>query len=103
MPKNKNKRTAVSPKDREEELVSLAYDVAEEQMRNGTATSQVITHFLKLGSLREQKELETMDMKNEFVAQKIELMKSQERNKEIAEEAMRAFRSYQPGGDEYET
>ena len=55
MPKS-NRRKALTPEAREKQLIALAMDVAEERLRNGTASSQEVTHFLKLGSMREQKE-----------------------------------------------
>lgn len=53
-------RAALTPEAREKQLIALAIDVAEEQMRNGTASSQVISHFLKLGSTRAQIEKELL-------------------------------------------
>ena len=55
-------RAALTPEAREKQLIALAIDVAEEQMRNGTASSQVISHFLKLGSTRAQIEKELLDL-----------------------------------------
>lgn len=54
-------RAALTPEAREKQLIALAIDVAEEQMRNGTASSQVISHFLKLGSTRAQIEKELLE------------------------------------------
>ena len=49
-------RPALTPEARENQLISLAVDLAEQQLRDGTASSQVITHYLKLGSTREKTE-----------------------------------------------
>jgi len=54
-------RPALSPEARENQLVSLAVDLAEKQLRDGTATSQVITHYLKLGSTKEKIEKEILN------------------------------------------
>ena len=51
-------RRALSPEAREQQLVAMATDLAEKQLRDGTASSQVITHYLKLGSTRERLEQE---------------------------------------------
>lgn len=52
------RRPATSPEAQEKRMISLAIDLAEKQLREGTASSQVITHYLKLGSQREKLEEE---------------------------------------------
>ena len=54
-------RPALTPEARENQLVSLAVDLAEQQLRDGTASSQVITHYLKLGSTKERLEKEKLE------------------------------------------
>lgn len=94
----RRRKPATTPEDRENELVSLAYDVAEEQMRAGTASSQVITQFLKLGSSREQLEQERIRHENELTEAKIEAMASANRMEELYANAINAMKSY--SGDE---
>ncbi len=96
-------RPALSPEARENQLVSLAVDLAEEQLRNGTATSQVITHYLKLGSSREKLEKEKIALENELVKAKTEAVASTKDIKEMYEAAMASFRKYsgQEEEDEY--
>ena len=53
-----NRRPALTPEARENQLISLAVDLAEKQLQEGTASSQVITHYLKLGSTKERIEKE---------------------------------------------
>ena len=60
----KRGRPALTPEARENQLISLAIDLAEQQLRDGTASSQVITHYLKLGSTKEK--LEREKLKNEI-------------------------------------
>lgn len=88
------RKPATTPEGRENELVSLASDVAESQMRAGTASSQVITHFLKLGSTRERLEQERLEHENELTRVKIEQIESQKRVEELYMEALNAMRSY---------
>ena len=45
-------RPALTPEARENQMISLAVDLAEKQLMEGTASSQVITHYLKLGSTK---------------------------------------------------
>jgi len=75
-------------------MVSLAHDLAETQIRNGTASSQVITHFLKLGSSRELLEQERLRHENELTRVKIEAVESQKRVEELYRNALNAMRSY---------
>lgn len=92
--KPRHKRPATTPEGRENEMVSLAIDLAEQQIRNGTASSQVITHFLKLGSTREKLEQERLEHENELTKVKIEAIESQKRVEELYKEALDAMRSY---------
>lgn len=91
------RRPATSPEGRENELVSLASDLAEQQIRAGTASSQVITHFLKLGSTRERLEQQRLEHENELTRVKIEAIESQKRVEELYMEALNAMRSYAGG------
>jgi hypothetical protein len=75
-------------------MVSAAIDLAESQIRAGTASSQVITHFLKLGSSRELLEQERLAHENELTRVKIEQLESQKRVEELYLEALQAMRSY---------
>ena len=87
-------RPATTPDGRENQLVSQAIDLAEQQIQSGTASSQVITHFLKLGSTREQLEQERLEHENELTRVKIEALESQKRVEELYMEALTAMRSY---------
>lgn len=87
-------RPATTPEGRENQVVSQAIDLAEQQIRDGTASSQVITHFLKLGSTREQLEQERLRHENELTKVKIEALESQKRVEELYKEALDAMRSY---------
>jgi len=75
-------------------MVSAAIDLAEQQIRSGVASSQVITHFLKLGSSREQLEQQRLEHENELTRVKIEALESQKRVEELYMEALTAMRSY---------
>jgi hypothetical protein len=75
-------------------MISAAHDLAEKQIRNGTASSQVITHFLKLGSSRERLEQQRLEHENELTRVRIEAIESQKRVEELYMEALQAMRSY---------
>lgn len=97
----KRGRPATTPEGRENQIINQAYDLAERQIQDGTATSQVITHFLKLGSSREQTERERMRHETELLRVKVEAQNSQQRIEELYTEALGAMRQYQ-GQDEPE-
>lgn len=90
----KRGRPALTPEARENQLISLSYNVAEEQLRNGTASSQVITHFLKLGSVKAQLELEKIKRENTLLEAKAEAIESTKRIEAIYLEAISALKSY---------
>lgn len=92
--RTRSRRPATTPEGRENELISAATDLAEKQIRNGTASSQVITHFLKLGSTRERLEQQRLEHENELTRVKIEAIESQKRVEELYLEALQAMRSY---------
>lgn len=92
--KETRRRRATTPEGRENQLVSDAIDLAEQQIRAGTASSQVITHFLKLGSTRERLEQQRLEHENELTRVKIEALESQKRVEELYAEALMAMRSY---------
>ena len=93
-PEQTRRKPATTPEGRENELVSKATDLAERQILEGTASSQVITHFLKLGSTRERLEQERLEHENELTRVKIEALESQKRVEELYKEALSAMRSY---------
>lgn len=88
------KRPALTPEARENQMISLAEDLAERQLLEGTASSQVITHYLKLGSMKERYEMEKLKAETELQKAKIEALASTKRIEELYEDAMSAFREY---------
>lgn len=93
------RRPALTPEAREGQLVSLAVDLAEKQLQEGTASSQVITHYLKLGSMREKLERERLEEENKLLRAKAEAIRSAKRSEELMQEAIAAFRNYSGQGD----
>lgn len=87
-------RPATTLEGREAQLVSLAVDLAEKQLREGTASSQVMTHYLKLGSTREQLEQERLIRENELLRAKNEQLASAKKVEELYAAALDAMRSY---------
>lgn len=88
------RRPAINPEARENQMISLAVDLAEKQLIEGTATSQVITHYLKLGSTKEKIEKEILENKKELIKAQTESMQSAQRVEELYENALNAMRAY---------
>ena len=108
MPKNKKIqntntdrkiRPALTPEARENQLISLAVDLAEKQLQEGTASSQVITHYLKLGSTKERIEREILEKQKELITARTESLQSAKKVEELYENAINAMRNYSGQGD----
>lgn len=85
---------ALTPEARENQLIALAVDEAERQMREGTASAQVITHFLKLGSTKERLEKEKLEQENQWLKAKTENLQAAKRIEELYANALKAMRVY---------
>lgn len=92
-------RPALTPEARENQLIYLATDLAEQQLRDGTASSQVITHYLKLGTTRERLEKELLEREVELKKAKTENLKSMQKIEELYDAAINAMRRYNGQGD----
>jgi hypothetical protein len=88
------RRPATTPEARENQLVAAAVDLAEQQIINGTASAQVLTHYLKLGSTREKLEQARIAHENELLRVKVEALESQKRVEELYKDALDAMRAY---------
>ena len=100
-PPKRRRPPATTPEARENQLISLAVDLAEKQLSKGTASSQVITHYLKLGSTKERIEKEILEKQKELIIAKTEAMKSAKKVEELYMNALNAMRAYSGhGGDD---
>lgn len=93
-PVQKKIRPATTPEARENQLIALAVDLAEKQLMEGTASSQVITHYLKLGSTKEKIEKEILQEQKKLVQAKTENLQSAKRIEELYTKAIDAMKSY---------
>lgn len=92
-------RPALTPEARENQLISLATDLVEKRLREGTASSQETTHFLKLASTKARLEKQILEKQAELITAKTETLKSHKKVEELCTEAMKAFRNYIGQGD----
>ena len=96
-------RPALTPEARESQCISLAYDLAEQQLRDGTASSQVISHFLKQGTEKERLERVKIERENILLAAKAEALESAKRVEELYADAITAMKTYSgASGDDNE-
>lgn len=87
-------RPGLTPESRENQLISLAIDLAEKQLREGTASSQVISHFLKLGSTTNMLEKVILEKQKDLITAKTEAIKSGKVIEELYTNALAAMRKY---------
>ena len=95
-------RPALNPEARENQLISLAIDLVEQRLLDGTASSQETTHFLMLGSTKERREREKLEEEVKLLKAKTENLQSMKRSEELMEEALKAFRTYSGQDDSNE-
>jgi hypothetical protein len=96
--KTKRRPPATTPESRENQMIALAVDVAEQQLSEGTASSQVITHYLKLGSTKETIEKQKLQEELLLLKAKTEAMASSKRVEELYKNALDAMRNYTGNG-----
>lgn len=92
--KPKRRPPATTPEARENQLISLAVELAETQLIEGTASAQVITHFLKLGTTREELEKEKLRRENNFLEAKSNALASSGHMEELYQKAILSMRKY---------
>jgi hypothetical protein len=85
---------AITPEARENQLIAASYDLAEKQIEDGTASAQIITHFLKMGTQRERLERAKIEQENLVLKAKIDAMASSARVEEMYGKALSAMRAY---------
>ena len=104
-PSNSNKKTirpAMTPEAREQQLISLAVDLVEQRLIDGTASSQETTHFLKLASRKAKLEAERAELENELIKAKTQAIHDQADMKTLYKEAIAAMRRYSGHGSDSE-
>lgn len=97
--KGRSKKPAATPEGRERQLISLAVDLAEKQLTNGTASAAVITHYLKMASKRENLEREILERQSKLLEAKAEAVTSGKENEERTKKALEALKSYGTGNN----
>lgn len=85
---------AITPQDREDQLIALAVDLAEQRLRDGTASNQLIAEIMKLGTTKERLQKEKLQRENEMLRAKTEAIEAQKHTDEIYKKALDAMRSY---------
>lgn len=96
-------RPALSPEARENQMIALAVDLAERQLLEGNASSQVITHYLKLGSTKERIEKEILEKQKDLIEAKTQTLQSAQRVEELYSNALSAMKKYSGQDDFYDS
>lgn len=100
---NSNKkpmRPALTPEARENQLISLAIDLVEQRLLDGTASAQETTHFLKLASRKAKLEVERAELENKLIEAKTQAINDQADMKTLYKDAIAAMRRYSGHADE---
>jgi len=95
----KTMRPALTPEADEQQMISLATDLAKKQLLDGTASSQVITHYLNLASSKKKLESEIMELQKDLLVAKTEAIRSTKTIEELYSNAIKAMRRYSGNGD----
>lgn len=91
---------AISPRGRESQLKAAALDLAEQKIKDGTASSQLLTLVLKMDHRREERELELLEYQIELTKAKRDAIKSGEKDAKLYQDALDAFKRYAGVEDE---
>lgn len=101
-PKKPRRPPATTPEARENQMIAMAVDLAERQIADGTASAQVITHFLKLGTTRERLEQQKLSRENELLKARAESLAANKGAEELYGKALKAMRTYSGQDDDDE-
>lgn len=97
--KTKKRKPAMTPEGRETQLINLAYNLAEDQLREGTASPSIVNHFLKLSTKRETLELENLASKAKLQEAKAQQIDTAQENEELTKAAIEAMKNYSGSND----
>lgn len=97
-PQKRRRPPATTPEARENQMIALAVDLAEKQLIEGTASSQVISHFLKLATSRERLEKDILEKQRDLIQAKTEAIQSSKNIESLYKDAMKAFGTYSGRG-----
>lgn len=95
-------RPAMSPEAKEQQMIGLAIDCCEQRMRDGTASSAEICHYLKLGTTKARLELEILEHEKQLVIAKTESIRKAEESSALYAEVIKAMKIYKGEEDEEE-
>ena len=94
IPDTKPMRPAINPEMREQQLISLAVDLVEQRLRDGTASAQETVHFLKLASAKAKHDTERAALENEMIRAKTQAIRDQADMKTLYKDAIEAMKRY---------
>ena len=92
--KKRKNELATTPEGREAQLIAAAVDLAEKRILDGTASNQLLIHFLKRADPKEKIEKEILERQKDLIVAKTENLESQKRTEELYQKAIDAMRIY---------
>jgi len=100
--KPRKPKPATTAEARENQLIAAAVDLAEKQISEGTASAQVITHFLRLGTAKERLEREKLAAEHKLLLARVDALDSNKEIQKMYAEALKAIRLYGGNSEEEE-
>lgn len=94
---------AFTLEQREDQLASLAYNLAEQRLRDGSASNSLIEKFIDRGSSKAKLENEKLRRENELLVAKVKAVEASSDIKELYIKAMKAMKEYTGDGNDDET
>lgn len=99
---NGKRKPARNPRDRENQMISLAVDCAEERIRSGKASDTLLCHYLKLGTTRYSLEKEKLEKENELLRAKTDAIERDKNRDELYNKVISMFKQYRGEPEDYE-
>lgn len=91
---DKASKPSMTVDGREQQLISLAVNLAEQQLRDGTASPSIINHYLKMASTRESIEREMLKKQSKLIDAKVQSIVEGKEQEQLAKAAIEAMKNY---------
>jgi len=96
-PAPKKRAPATSPEQRNNQLISMSFDAAEEMISSGKATSQLLVHFLKQGTARDELEKSKLELESQLLRARTDSIAASEDLRQLHMDAIAAMTEYKTG------
>lgn len=96
-PSSRGRAPARTPEQRNNQLIAMSFDAAEEMIRSGKATSQLLTHFLKQGTARDELEKTKLELEGQLLRARTDSLEAGEDIRALYEKAIEVMTEYKGG------